>query len=424
MNHQNIQWRTSAYARRMLSVAALALLLGLALGYPQVLAFAAVGLAPFVLAHFRPLPESLEVTVTPSAPRCFEGEPIEVAIQVRTAAPVDQLRLRLLPGAAVEVRDAPAETVALQGAFAELQCTVHIDRWGKRRIGSVQVDLLGRGRLACAETVSVGAGSIAVFPQPAPMARLMSPAGRTDRSGDHVARVPGPGVEFSGIRPFTLGDSPRRINWPVSTRRGRLHVTEAAAERAVDVVVVVDAFGDVGPAGRSTLDLTVRGATGVVRHFLNSHDRVGLVAIGGWLRWIGADIGERQFYRVAETILDVMGHQSYVAPDLDRIPCTALPPGAVVVYFSPLLDPRGIAVAQDLRGRGHPLTVVDVLTTEPQVHPRRPADQLALRLWRLDRAAMRHRLAAVGAGVVEWDGVQSLDALLQPGFRRPVLERA
>jgi uncharacterized protein (DUF58 family) len=207
------------------------------------------------------------------------------------------------------------------------------------------------------------------------------------------------------------------VNWPVSTRRQRLYVNELAAERAADIVVLLDAMSDVGPAGGSSLDLTVRGATGLVQAALSAHDRVGVVTLGGVFRWMRPDVGERQYYRLAEYILDMRRDDSVVDPDVDRIPRTALPAGALVVLFSPLLDDRAIEVVRDLRERRYPLVVVDVLCAEP-VSPRNERmPGVALRLWRLDRAALRYQLADLGAVVVPWNGDGPLDGVLE-GLRR------
>src|SRR5699024_8634288 len=146
------------------------------------------------------------------------------------------------------------------------------------------------------------------------------------------------GVEFHGVRRFVPGDRPRRINWPVSTRRGELHVNELRDERAVDVIIAIDVLTDTGSAERGSRDLALRGATGATRVVLRAHDRVGLVAVGGRLRWLRPDLGDRQFYRVAESMLDVVDWQSFVDPDVEMIPYPALPAGAHVIFFSPLVD--------------------------------------------------------------------------------------
>lgn len=182
-------------------------------------------------------------------------------------------------------------------------------------------------------------------------------------------------------------------------------------------MVAVDTFDDVGPPGRRSLDVAVRGAASAVAGYLRHHDRVGLVVLEGMLRWLGADGSARQFYRIMEYLLELPGWESVVTPRLDRLPRHALPPGALVVVFSPLLDDRAVEAVFDLARRGYPVLVVDVLTAEP---PTAGDDEsrLALRLWRLDRLALRRELAGLGVAVVRWDGTGSLDAALGPPRRR------
>ncbi len=413
----DLDWQPSAHARRALTLVALALVVGVGFARPAVVALAAVPVAYLTLPARRKPPARLHVGGQLAASRCFEREPVAAHLRAELEAPIGLLRVRLL--LAPPVRTAPGGrapvAVATRSARVELDSRLQADRWGRRRVGIAQVDVVTTG-LLLRDRVEVDLGELAVFPQPAPMQRLGMPAGRTDLTGDHLARAAGPGVEFAGIRPFHSGDAVRRINWPVSTRLGRLHVTETAAEHAVDVVIALDAFDDIGPAGHSTLDLTVRGATGLARQVLRAHDRVGVVAIGGWLRWVRADLGERQFYRVAEAMLDVIGRESYVDPDLRGVSPAALPPGCTIVFLSPLLDERALGAVQALRACGHPVTVVDVLTSEPVVTL--PSEHVALRLWRLDRAASRYELAGIGVPVVDWDGRTPLDAVLQPILRR------
>lgn len=137
------------------------------------------------------------------------------------------------------------------------------------------------------------------------------------------------------------------------------------------------------------------------------------------LRWIGPDSSGRRFYRIVEYILDMPRWDSVVDPDIDRIPRQALPPGALVVVFSPLLDKRALHLVADLRQRGFPVVVVDVLTCEPPVDGDE-SSRLALRLWHLDRVALRHSLAELGVPTVGWDDTESLDAALSPLRRRPL----
>jgi len=74
---------------------------------------------------------------------------------------------------------------------------------------------------------------------------------------------------FGSERAFAAGDPIRRVNWRVSSRRQQLHVTVAADERAVDLVLVVDALSDVGEPPDSSLDRAVRTAAGMAELLRN-----------------------------------------------------------------------------------------------------------------------------------------------------------
>lgn len=411
-----LDWRPSAHARRALTLTALALVLGVAFGRPAVVVLAAPPLTYLALAERRRPPAALSVEVSTSARRCFEREPVDVAVRAGLPERVDVVGLRLRPtGQAQLVAGGDESAVVVAASAAEVGITARFEvlRWGRRPLGYVTADLFSAGRLLHARA-EVDLGDLAVLPRPAPLPRLALPAGRRGLAGDHLARIVGAGTEFAGIRPLVASDDAARINWRASSRFQRLYITETAAEHAVDVVLVLDAFHDIGPAERSSLDLTVRGATGAARLLLRNHDRVGLVVIGGWLRWLRADVGERQFYRIADAVLDVIGDQSYVDPDVARLPPAAVPTGGDIVVFSPLLDERVLHAIEAVRARGCRVTVVDVLTARPAA--RLPVERVALRLWWLDRTATRAELADIGVPVVSWDGRVPLDAVLEPAL--------
>src|SRR5207248_2527493 len=163
-----------------------------------------------------------------------------------------------------------------------------------------------------------------------------------------------------------------------------------------------------------TMDLAVHGAATLAAAYVRVSDRAGVVVLGGALRWLGPAHGDRQFYQIAELLLQAR-YDSWVTPDLDRIPRTALPPGTLAVIFSPLLDPRGLAALTDLRRRGFPLIVVDTLRDEPPPVAR-PADAgLAL-------LTVAWPLAWAPAWTYPVAGLGAVAALTAPRWRRgPVL---
>ena len=332
----------------------------------------------------------------------------EIAISRKTAAFDRQM---------IDERDAETQT-ALRAGRASGQWLVRPTRWGRYPPGAVRVTCRDGG---WEMSLRPGLDELEVFPRPARMRPRLVPAELLRRIGEHTGRAVGDGVEFAGIRPYLPGDQLRDINRAVSIRHGQLHVNQRAASRAADLVVMIDAFAGSGPVAQHALDVAVHGAAALATAYLRVSDRVGLVVLGGLLRWLGPAASDRQFHRIAEMMLAAR-YDSFVTPDIGRIPRTALPPGTLVVVFSPLLDPRGFGAITDLRQRGFPLIVVDTLRDEPPAGTR-PVAALALRLWRLDRSATRSALRALGVPMLDWDSGTELDSVLAPLRKPPPVAR-
>lgn len=401
MTELPLRWDPAPHLRRLVTVAMLPLLAAVVLGRPEFLILGAPAVAALALGSRRPS-YGVRVRLTASADRCIEGEEFTLTMRAEPGGPAGTVSAQLALPAGLRIVGRPAGKVTGDERGIECRWVVRALRWGRWETGRIEVAVRGHGGLF-AGVVFASVPPISVFPRLPSLTQLALPAELHTRIGDHVDRRPGEGVEFAGIRPFLPGDRLRRINWPVSTRRGTLHVNQLAAERAAEVVAVIDAFADVGPPGDSSLDRAVRGAAGVARAYARAGDRVGIVILAGPLRWIEPGTGYRQFYRVAEAVLDVRGALSYVMPDLARVPRTALPPAALAIIFTPLLDDRAISAAIDLRERGHPVVIADVLTARPQPS-KTGTGKLALRLWLLERQALRYRLESAGIPVTGWPG--------------------
>ena len=416
MTSQPVTWRAAPRLLQLATVSLLGVLAAVVTGQASLLLLAVPALAVLAVSG-RPGPATLEVEAATSASRCFEGEDIELTVTLVSPQLLDEITVSLELAGTAALVSGPAGQTAVRCDRAQARWVLRPGTWGRRTPGLARIRCRCGG--AWQADLEFRPGTLEVFPHPPPARAWLVPAELRRRIGEHTARTPGAGVEFGGIRDYVPGDRLRDVNWAVSRRRGRLHTNQRADERAADLVVMIDGFSDVGPPGNSTIDLSVRGAAAIATAYLKVGDRVGAVALGGMLRWLSPGAGGTQFYRIAEMVLDVRG-DSAVTPDLDRIPRTALPPGALVILFSPLLDERAVAALTDLRGRGFPVVVVDVLRHEPPVPPRSQLSALAVRVWRLDRAALRSSLAALGVPVVTWDSDEELDSALAALRRAPV----
>ena len=348
-------------------------------------------------------------SVAASPLRCFEGEDIEVIATL--TGPVDEASFHILLGPAVSLADGQATQVVVGEEAPEARWVVRPRAWGRHLVCTVRVRCRSEG--AGQADLVLRPALTEVFPHPPPTRATLLPAELLRRIGDHTAASPGAGIEFFGIRGYQPGDRLRDVNWSVTSRLGQPFVNQRAALRAADLVVMVNAFSDVGPPGDTTLDVAVRGAAGLATAYLRTGDRVGVVVLGGVLKWLAPAPGNRQFFRIVEMAFG-MRFPSEVTPDLDRVPRTALPPRALVVLFSPLLDRRAISAVTDLRQRGVSLVVVDVLRHEPPADPRLPVSALAVRLWRLDRSALHTSLAGLGVPVLTWDSGTGLEGAQAP----------
>jgi uncharacterized protein (DUF58 family) len=325
--------------------------------------------------------------------------------------PVADVVLHLGDGLRV-VRGEPRATVALRaGEPRELAVVVAPRRWGVHAVGPVSVAGVSEGRLL-GGLATTAAQPLRVLPRPEPFTASGAHPFMRALSGGHVSRTAGEGVEFAGVRAYAPGDQLRRVNWKVTSRRGELYVNEQHPERNAEVVLFLDTFVDPGPPGLSSLDVAVRAGVGVAEHYLSRMDRVGVVGFGGVLRWVTSGSGTMQRYRVIEHLLGTELVSTYAWKDLTVLPRHILPPRALLVALSPLLDERAVGALADLAHRGFGVVVVDTSPEELLPPPASHLNHLAQQLWLMEREAMLRRLGDIGVPVVRWSGPGSLDLVL------------
>ena len=423
-----LHWRSSRHARRLLTLGLFGVFIATVARRPEFAGVAAPALLLLAAGRAQRRPPRITVRARPSSRRGFEGElmALDVVIEGQHDCTV---RWTLHPGQEI----GPVGATAADGPQARFTFTP--ERWGRRQIGTLDVVLRDRWRLAEGHATMTLHG-LDCYPAPAQQRTRVVLRRLPNRLGEHPARTSGEGIEFFGVREYVPGDRQRSINWPASTRRGRLQVNTFAAERSQDVVLLVDATSDVGVPGTSALDLELRGAAAAARAYLEARDRVGVITYQwGGASWLVPGLGRRQVYRIIDSML-ASDAQWARGESFRRLPRAALPPGALVVVFSPLLDQRFVEILRDMRERGFSMLVVDVLNAEPPARrrmpwrgglggssPRASTDRMARRIWRMEQEAIRFSLRELGVPVAHWDGVQSLDLPLAGYTRRPLAAR-
>ncbi|MDQ3987164.1 MAG: DUF58 domain-containing protein [Actinomycetota bacterium] len=395
-------------------ISALCLFLALVTGRLELAVIAAPLLVAVVGGALATSAPNLDLAVVVDAQRVVEGDEllVNVIIVADRSWPEVELAMAVPGGFRLLSPEQPVVFSLRAPAPSKHAFRLQATRWGPQRVGLVGVRVRGPGRLFEFEQVIDRHLLVKVYPSYERVDRSLPPVDTQTYAGDYVARSAGDGIEFASVRPFTWGDSIRRVNWRVTSRRTQLHVNLAQPERNADVVLFLDTFSDVHLDDDTTLDLTVRGAAAIARHHLRHHDRIGLVSFGGALRWLTASMGRLHAYRVADFLIDVGATFSFVWKEIELLPQRTLPPGAIVIAFSPLVDDRTMKALADLNQRGFFVYVINTLVEDRIAASEGPEGQLAYRAWRLQRTLKRDRLKEAGIPVVDWNGSDALEVAM------------
>ena len=220
-------WRPSALTRSLVTCAAAALAVAVIGGYWQLVAFAAPLVGVLVSIGWQRGVPKVYVHAEPAGQRCFEAEETRLDVwvvpEITEAADV---AVGLTVEAVAGMRLDTVEQVSPQR-----QTVVAVaEKWGRYPI-LARVNVVARGGLLLGTGVAEAA-DVFVFPLAPPQSTAIPRTELLDRLGTHLTRHIGPGVEYADVRRYVPGDQLRTVNWPVSARRGSLHVTERLTDRA------------------------------------------------------------------------------------------------------------------------------------------------------------------------------------------------
>jgi uncharacterized protein (DUF58 family) len=404
-------WRPTWRLQLAVVVVAAGLVTGLVVGHPAPVLL--VTPLAVVLAAVVGATRTIPVTVSAALDRSHaqEGEEIAVTVLLRAASRV-QVRVELdLPAGLTLVPDQDLGRLLGADVAHELVLRVRCDRWGNHEIGAPLLRARGPLGLVVATAVPSRRLLLQVFPGIETLRGLVGPRAPRASGGSTVARVRAPGFEFADLRPFTPGDRARDVNWRASARRGEVWVNQHHPERSTDVVLLVDALSD------QMLLEAVRAASTLSQAYLAHRDRVGLITLGGFVRWIRPASGIRQTAVLFRELLDTAVVHNLADKDLRDIPPGVLPRRVLVLALSTLEDERFVSVVVDLAGRGIDLAVVELVPPDPVARRGDRIAGLGDRLWHLDRLARRDRLRSLGIAVAPWRDGEAMAVTVEEAAR-------
>jgi uncharacterized protein (DUF58 family) len=378
-------------------LAATALLAALVTGRPQL----AVVATPFVLLVAVALagePLALEGELRLERDRVVEGERLRAVFAVSNRGGGARVDVHLPTAARLDSDPTPVGFWLARGERRELTFELAARRWGVHDVGPAIARASDRLGATTIDGPLGEAVDVRVYAGVERLRRIVAPLRTRPVLGSQVSRERGEGIEFADLRPLAPGDRARSINWRATARRRAPYVNLQHPEHGADLVLFLDTFAEADLAHEGTLDAVVRAAAALASTYLARRDRVALVSLGGELRWLTGSTGTRQLYRIVDVLFSSEVRPSFRWKGVAHVPRRLLPARALVIALSPLLDERGISALLELRARGYDLVVLEI---SPVADARR--DDLAFRLWRLQRNALRSRFETLGIPVAQWE---------------------
>ncbi len=343
------------------ALAALGLAAGVALGRVELVVVA----APFALVLALGLAgaesPNLDLRFELDTQRVLEGAVVQSRLVVQADRALERLELATsLPDELEPQGDTSFGLTLRAGEERVLELPFHASRWGAYRLGRIGAAAFDRFGLFVFEHEQQAEAVLRVYPHEERLRDIVRPHETQPYVGNIVARLKAEGIEFADLRPYARGDRVRRVNWRATARRGELIVNEQHPERNSATVILLDSFAEARLGAAGTLDQAVRATAGLVEVYARHRDQVGLLSFGGTVNWLEPAMGTKQLYRIVDALLDTEVVLSYVWRDLRVIPVRALPPQALVLALTPLLDDRMVEALADVRGRGADVAVVEI----------------------------------------------------------------
>jgi uncharacterized protein (DUF58 family) len=278
-----------------------------------------------------------------------EGETISFHVEVENHG--------LLPRFMVELVDRLPFVGAAKGLVAQgdqvLGVVAYVPGGGKRRfempllcekrgyyrLGPVSLaSSFPLGLAEARQSRNAGVQTLTIYPDVFPIMALPlhGAPSQIHRGGNMLPEGAG-AAEFSGLREYRRGDSPRHVHWPTTARLNELMVKEfePLASACLYLALDLSAEADVGQGRQSTAEYAIRIAGSIARYGCSNGIRTRVVGHGEHVLSIPAATGDHHYKSILDelAVADASGDLPY-GKVLEKLSLDCLPGETVLVFLS------------------------------------------------------------------------------------------
>jgi uncharacterized protein (DUF58 family) len=377
--------------------------------------------------YFAPGEIKLKTARKISAERVSQGKPLSVELAVENAGGnLDEVWMEDLTTPPIEVIDGKNQRLLSlpKGGNLVIEHTLKGGR-GEYRFENLATTANDFSGLFVVRSQTPAPARVLVYPEVVRLKRIhIRPPQTRGFAGPIPARTGGSGTDFFGIREYMPGDSPRRINWRISTlHEDQLFTNEFEQERLADVGLILDARQQsnvVVPQG-SIFEHSVSATAALSKAFLDDGNRVSLLIYGFALTRVYPGYGKIQQDKILRGLARGKTGVNFALENLSYLPIRLFPPRSQLVVVSPLLESDLPAFVR-LRAQGYEVLVVSPNPVEYEFQSYQPTEEsmFALRLANMDREKQIRNLKKVGVRVVDWKVSEPLPKVIQRSLGAPL----
>lgn len=388
-------------------------------GKPAMLTLAAPSLVVLLVAAItKPLVRP-GVSASIDRPRALEGDTVTITVELASGnqMPVSDIEFYQNHREPLQV-EGPTRALRSLGAASAATCEfrVTVDNWGLVQLGSLRVTARDHFGLISLATDYALITPIKVHIHEEVARSLTEPERFRRLVGSHQSSDRGEGCEIADVRAYQPGDRLQALNWRISARNDEPWITLRHPDRSTNIVLLLDAHERFGQRRAALLRRSIRATLGLARLHLGNQDPVGLMIVGRGMRWIPPKLGRLHLHQITDSLLELSTSEWPKATNtrsmIDRIP-----PDAVVLAVSPLVNNRFSQLVMALRARGQPIQVIQPVNFWPAyADDRRQGNVVDLRApWRvfsLRAQLVRKGLSEAGVPVIPWEEDQPIESVM------------